>query len=76
MLGWRLGISAVLIPSLIGLFAWDAQMGDTAPVLFVLCLLLSLRATWELVQLLRQQTPELSFLLPATINVAMILASA
>lgn len=75
MLGWRLGISAVLIPSLIGLFIWDAKLGDTAPVLLVLCVLLTVRATWETVQLLRQKTPELSFAWPAAINVCMVAAT-
>ena len=75
MLGWRLGISAVLIPSLIGLFIWDAKLGDSAPVLLVLCLLLTVRATWESVHLLRQKTPELGFAGPAAINVCMVLAT-
>ena len=51
-LAWRLGLSAVLIPALIGLFALDHSLGEPAPVLFTLCLFLTIRSAWEAAQLL------------------------
>lgn len=59
MLRWRLAISALLIPSLIGLFWLDARMGPSAPILFVLVVILALRSANELVDLLwtRSFTP-------------------
>jgi len=53
MLGWRLAVSAFLIPAFIGLCAWDADCGPAAPVLGVLCLAIALRSSWELAELLR-----------------------
>jgi phosphatidate cytidylyltransferase len=60
-LAWRLGLSAILIPGLIGLFVADHRAGEGAPVLFLFCLLLSIRSAWELQQLLtvRQMRPRL-----------------
>ena len=52
MLKHRLLMSALLIPATVGLFAWDQSLGDRAPVLFVLVLLISARCVWELVTLL------------------------
>lgn len=59
MLRWRLAVSAVLIPSFFALFWWDARLGDAAPVLFVLVLVLALRGANEMVDLLwtRSFTP-------------------
>lgn len=53
MLHLRLLMSAILIPSTIGLFAWDHHLGDKAPVLFVLVMLISARCVWEFVTLTR-----------------------
>jgi len=60
MLGRRLLISAVLIPSAIALFYADARCGDSAPVLYVLALALSLRMVWELAGLLRSEQPSIT----------------
>lgn len=59
MLRWRLAISALLIPSLIGLFWLDARLGPSAPILFGLVIALALRGANELVDLLwtRSFTP-------------------
>ncbi len=54
MLGWRLSVSAILIPILIGLFMIDARIGPAAPVLFLLCLLLGVRGSFEVRGLLRR----------------------
>jgi len=53
MLGWRLAVSALLIPAFIGLCAWDTYCGPTAPVLGVLCLVIAIRSSFELAELLR-----------------------
>lgn len=53
MLKHRLLMSALLIPATIGLFVWDQQFGEAAPILLLLLVALSTRATWELVTLAR-----------------------
>lgn len=53
MLKHRLLMSALLIPTTIGLFAWDHRLGGAAPILFVLVLTLSVRCVWEFVTLAR-----------------------
>ncbi|WP_299469181.1 phosphatidate cytidylyltransferase [uncultured Gimesia sp.] len=59
MLGWRLLVSAILIPLLFGLFYLDQRAGVGAPYLLALCCLLVLRGSWELTHLLtvRNLTP-------------------
>ena len=61
MLGWRLFLSSILIPLLFGLFYFDHKIGESAPILFVFCLLLALRSVWELVELLRNRFSEIHF---------------
>jgi len=53
MLRQRLLVSVLLIPSLVGLLAWDHHLGEAAPVLLVLAVLLALRSAWELALLQR-----------------------
>lgn len=59
MLRWRIAVSAVLIPAFFGLFWLDAHAGESAPILFVMVLLLALRGANEMVDLLwtRSFTP-------------------
>ncbi|MEZ6061439.1 MAG: phosphatidate cytidylyltransferase [Planctomycetaceae bacterium] len=75
MLGWRLLISAVLIPLLLVLFRWDASIGDRAPVLLLICIGLSIRCCFELTQLLRTRAMQPSFGLTSAICVLTILAA-
>ena len=75
MLGWRLAISALLIPGFIALCWIDHRLGDAAPVLFLLALLLGLRCAWEMVQLLRPRFHEIRFA-PCAIGVAALVLSA
>jgi len=56
MLLWRLIVSAVLIPAIVALFYWDALLGPSAPVLFVLVVLLAVSAADEMVELLRTRS--------------------
>ncbi|MGE5193243.1 MAG: phosphatidate cytidylyltransferase [Deltaproteobacteria bacterium] len=74
MLAWRLFLAPILIIVLIGLFAADAWCGEAAPILWVLACLLSLRSTWELVQLLRVRF-EPRFSLVASSALAVVSAS-
>lgn len=75
MLGSRLAISAILIPCLIGLFVLDARLGSSAPVLFVLCQLLAIRSSWELVRMLGKRTDGLSWTLVAGCNCLVVVAA-
>lgn len=61
MLGWRIGISCILVPALLGLFYWDHQLGINAPVLLVLCLGLAIRAAAEMSILLKTRSMQPSF---------------
>lgn len=61
MLTQRLLVSAILIPTLIGLLVWDARIGPAAPILFILCLALSLRCGWEAAALFRRPNVELRY---------------
>ena len=61
MLGWRLAISAILIPALFGLFWLDHRLGPDAPWLLALCTLLAVRSTWELTELLKTRSMRPSF---------------
>ncbi|MDG1896803.1 MAG: phosphatidate cytidylyltransferase, partial [Fuerstiella sp.] len=75
MLGWRLGISVVLVPSLLLLFWWDSTLGHRAPALLVFCLLISIRSTFEMSQLLKTRAMKPSFELTALCNVLVIFAA-
>lgn len=53
MLAWRVAISAILIPTLVGIFYLDAHAGESALYLLALCIVVALRSVWELTRLLR-----------------------
>ncbi len=55
MLGWRLLVSAILIPSLLGLFYVDHRLGPPALLLAIFSVLLSVRSAWELGELFAQR---------------------
>lgn len=61
MLGWRVGISCVLVPLLIGLFTLDHDAGEKAPYLCVLVMVLVARASYEFSELLKTRSIEPSF---------------
>ena len=63
MLAWRLVLGPVLIVALVGLFTLDAHLGETAPILWGLALLLGLRSLWEMRELFRARfSPNLPLL--------------
>jgi phosphatidate cytidylyltransferase len=61
-LAWRLGLSALLIPGLIGLFVADHRAGPSAPLLLLFCLALAVRSAWELCDLLTTRNMRPQFL--------------
>lgn len=75
MLGWRLGISAILVPAILGLFWWDSGLGHGAPALLMLCLLLAVRGGYEACDLLRTRSMKPVFEVTAVCNVLIILAA-
>lgn len=56
MLGWRLLISAILIPAFAAAFWFDHQLGPAATLLLSICLLLGTRAAYEMCDLLRARS--------------------
>jgi len=74
MLGWRLGISAILIPALFAMFWIDAWQGNRATILLMFCSLLSMRCSYEMSQLLNVRTMRPSFGLVAICSLMVVLA--
>jgi phosphatidate cytidylyltransferase len=74
-LAWRLGLSAVLIPGLIGLFVADHHAGEAAPFLFVFCLALTIRSAWELHDLLTVRNIRPQLLESTLACIALLLAA-
>ena len=75
MLGWRLTISAILVPSLLLLFWWDSGLGNGAPALLIFCLLLTIRGAFEMAHLLKTRAMKPSFEATAFCNSLVILAA-
>ena len=75
MLGWRLGISAVLVPLLLLLFYWDSTLGNGAPALLLFCLFLTIRSAYEVSDLLKTRSMKPCFELCAVCNVAVVFAA-
>lgn len=57
----RILVASFLIPMFIGLFWIDYQIGQQAPILFVVTLALGIRAAWEMTKLLRIRSFEPRF---------------
>ncbi|MBL8819548.1 MAG: CDP-archaeol synthase [Planctomyces sp.] len=72
MLGWRLLISAFLIPSLIGLFWLDARLGREAWILFAFCLFVAVRNAFELTVLLKTRNMKPSFPVSAGLSLLVV----
>src|SRR6056297_3191741 len=75
MLGWRLAISAALVPLLLLLFWWDSSSGSAAAVLLLFCLLLTIRSAFEMSALLLTRNIRTSFELCAACNFLIIIAA-
>lgn len=74
MLAWRLVISVVLVPALLGLFWWDARLGPSAWVLLTFCLLAGLRNTFELTGLLALRAMQPSWRITSVCSVLIVAA--
>ncbi|MCH2213275.1 MAG: phosphatidate cytidylyltransferase [Fuerstiella sp.] len=74
MLGWRLGISAVLIPALLAMFWLDAMQGPRATILLALCSLLAVRCCYEMTQMLSVRSMSPSFALTAICSLLVVFA--
>ncbi|MBT6497086.1 MAG: phosphatidate cytidylyltransferase, partial [Planctomycetaceae bacterium] len=72
MLGSRLLISAILIPTFVGLCVFDHKMGEHALVLLGLCILLAGRSSYELVLMLRHRDLRPHLLLTTVLTVAVV----
>lgn len=68
MLAWRLAISAVLIPLVVGIFYFDAHSGSSALLLLIFAEILVIRSVWECADLFRDRTKKLQ--LPAMFGCA------
>ena len=75
MLGWRIGISVLLVPILIGIFVLDHRAGETAPYLFGLSLLLVWRASYEFSDLLKTRSFSPSFVLIGSCSTLIVAAT-
>jgi phosphatidate cytidylyltransferase len=75
VLGWRLAVSAVIIPALVLVLYLDAHAGDAAPYLLGLAGFLAIRSVWELNQLLRTRSFEPHRGAVAATTLAMVLSS-
>jgi phosphatidate cytidylyltransferase len=70
MLGWRILVSAILIPAFVFLFYLDQRAGPSAPILLALVLVVAVRSVWELIGLFRVRSFEPSFLQTAFLSCA------
>jgi len=75
MLGWRIGISTVLVPLLVGLFILDHLAGENAPYLCVFVMLLVVRASCEFTGLLRTRHFEPSCAVIAICSLSIVAAA-
>jgi phosphatidate cytidylyltransferase len=75
MLGWRILISVILVPILIGIFVLDDRAGESAPYLFGLSLLLVWRAAYEFADLLKTRSFSPSFVLIGSCSTLIVAAT-
>ena len=74
MLGWRLMMSAILVPAIIALFWLDQRLGSSAPVLLLFCVLVAVRNAFELTDLLAVRSFRLLFPATALLSVLVVLS--
>lgn len=74
MLGWRLLMSAILVPSVIGLFWLDHRIGDSAWVLLIFAVFVACRNSYELTDLMRVRCMKPSFPVTLLLSVGVVLA--
>ena len=74
MLGWRLVMSAILVPTIIALFWLDHKSGTSALVLLAFCLFAAVRNAYELTNLLNVRNIRPHFVATAGLSSLMVLA--
>lgn len=74
MLGWRIAISAVLIPALVAIFYVDAHLGATGLGLLLLCEVLAIRGVWEMADLFRDRSKRMQLPSMFACSAALVLA--
>ena len=74
MLGWRMVMSAILVPTIITLFWLDQKSGMSAPILLGFCLFVAVRNAYELSDLLRVRNLRPHF--PATAGLSSLVVLA
>jgi len=75
MLGWRLVMSALLVPAIIGLFWLDQRFGTSAPILLAVCAFVAIRNAFELADLLAVRSIRPHFPLIAILSLLVVLAA-
>lgn len=75
MLGWRLLMSAILVPSVVSLFWVDHRIGPSAWVLLAFSLFVAFRNAFELTDLMAVRHMKPNFRLSAALSLFVILAA-
>lgn len=75
MLGWRLVMSAILVPAIILLFWLDQKLGTSAFILLGCCLFIAVRNSYELTDLLKVRSIRPSFCATAMLSCLVVLAA-
>ncbi len=72
MLRWRLLVSVILVPSLIGLFWFDHHLGASAWLLFAFSLFVAFRNAYELTDLMAVRNMKPSFPVAAVLSLCVV----
>lgn len=75
MLGWRLLMSAILIPLIITIFWFDHRAGASAPLLLVFACFVAVRNAFELTDLMKARSMKPHFAVTAVLSLAVIAAA-
>lgn len=74
MLGWRLVMSAILVPTIIAIFWMDHQLGHSAALLLIFGLFVAFRNAFELSDLLTARDMKPHFAVSALLSMATVLS--
>ena len=74
MLGWRLVMSAILVPSIVALFWLDQKLGPSALILLAFCLFVAVRNAYELTDLLKVRNLRPHFVATAGLSSLVVFA--
>ena len=74
MLGWRLVMSAILVPCMVALFWLDERLGNSALILLGFCLFVAVRNAYELTDLMNIRNIQPHFAVTALLSSLVVLA--